>query len=327
MAMPEKMQPTADPRFQNPAPRPAFRPLFKGDAVAVFDWQCPGCDGPRHAEEYNDAYEVVVVRHGAFVREVNGSPAFITAGTLMFATAGEVHRISHPVPGGDACSVFRGSVETLREMLGELEPGERERDEPRFPLRHAAIGGREYLLHRLAMRAAVAGADLVEQEESALCFLSAALAFARARHHRGHAHAPWLGRAAWRRALERAAGVEDVIRRSYATPLTLAEIGRGVGCSPFHLSRAVRAVTGLSIHGVLVRYRLRHALELVLDSRASLSDVAYSTGFSSHSHLSDTFRRQFGCSPDQARRRSSAQIRTMLRRSSTTDQGGPAPCA
>jgi AraC-like DNA-binding protein len=304
MAIPEKMQPTAGSRFQNPAPRPTFRPLFKGDAVAVYDWRCPGCDGPGHAEEYNDAYEVVVVRRGAFVREVNGSPAFITAGTLMFATAGEVHRISHPVPGGDACSVFRASVETLREMLGELEPGERERDAPRFPLRQAAIGGREYLLHRLAVRAAAAGADPVEQEESALWFLSAALAFAKGRHHRGRAHAHGLGRAAWQRALVRAAAVEEVVRRGYATRLTLAEIGRAVGCSPFHLSRAVRAVTGLSIHGVLVRYRLRHALELVLDSRASLSEVAYSTGFSSHSHLTDTFRRHFGCSPDQVRRRS-----------------------
>jgi AraC-like DNA-binding protein len=284
MAMPPNLPTAARPRFQNPAPRPTFRPLYQGDAVAVYDWQCPGCDAP---EEYNDAYEVVVVRRGAFVREVNDAPAFITAGTLMFANAGEAHRINHPVPGGDACSVFRGSTETLREMLG--------RDELRFPLRQVPIGGRAYLLHRLAMRAA-AGSDPVEQEESALWFLSAAVAFAR--RDGGTA-----GRRD-RKALEYAAGAEEVIRDRYRRRLTLAEIGRAVGCSPFHLSRTVRAVTGLSVHRILVRYRLRHALELVLDSRAGLSEVAYASGFSSHSHLTDAFRREFGCSPSRIRRSS-----------------------
>jgi AraC-like DNA-binding protein len=284
MAMPANLPTAARPRFQNPAPRPTFRPLYQGDAVAVYDWQCPGCDAP---EEYNDACEVVVVRRGAFVREVNEAPAFVTAGTLMFANAGEVHRIHHPMPGGDACSVFRGSTETLREMLG--------RDEPRFPLHQVAIGGREYLLHRLAMRAA-AGSDPVEQEESALWFLNAAVAFAAGQRDGGTA-----GRRD-RKALEYAAGAEEVIRDGYTGRLTLAEIARAVGCSPFHLSRTMRSVTGLSVHRIVVRYRLRHALELVLDSRAGLSEVAYASGFSSHSHITDAFRREFGCSPSRVRR-------------------------
>jgi AraC-like DNA-binding protein len=287
MAMPANLRTAMRPRFQNPAPRPTFRPLYKGDAVAVYDWQCPGCDAP---EEYNDAYEVVVVRRGAFVREVNESPAFITAGTLMFANAGEVHRISHPLPGGDACSVFRGSAAALREMLG--------RDELQFPLRQAPIGGREYLLHRLAVRAAATGSDPVEQEESALWFLYAAVAFAAGRRDGGT-----VGRRD-RRAMEYAAGAEAVIRNGFTRRLTLAAIGRAVGISPFHLCRVVRSVTGLTVHQVLLRYRLRHALELVLDSHAGLSEVAYASGFTSHSHLTDAFRREFGCSPSRVRRSS-----------------------
>jgi len=30
--------------------------------------------------------------------------------------------------------------------------------------------------------------------------------------------------------------------------------------------------------------------------------VAYASGFSSHSHLTDAFRREFGCSPSRIRR-------------------------
>jgi AraC family transcriptional regulator len=303
-------------RFQNPAPLPTFRPLFRGDAVGVFDWRCPGCDTPAHEAEYNDAYEVVVVREGAFVREVNEAPALITAGTLMFASAGEVHRISHPVPGGDACSVFRGSVETLREMLGVVNPAEQERPAPRFPLRQTPLGGREYLLHRLAMRAAGAGTEPVEQEESALWFLYAALAFASARRDGQVAPTPALRGAAWRKALEYTAAVEEIVRGGFPERLTLAAIGRAAGCSPFHLSRLVRAVTGLSIHRILVRQRLRHALELVLSAGTGLSAIAYAAGFGSHSHLTDAFRREYGCNPDQVRRRRPAELRRLLGRGS-----------
>ena len=100
-------------RFQNPAPpRPSFRPLHQGHAVQVYDWRCPGCDTPGDRGELNDAYEIVVVRSGSFVRQVNGVPAFLAAGMLTFAAPGEVHRIRHPVPGGDTCSVYRVTAES-----------------------------------------------------------------------------------------------------------------------------------------------------------------------------------------------------------------------
>jgi AraC-like DNA-binding protein len=307
MAMRENMEAAPRPRFQNPAP-PTFRRLYRGDGVDVLDWRCPGCDGPTHDEEYNDACEVIVVREGAFVREVAGSSLFATGGTLLFSAMGEVHRTRHPVPGGDACSVFQGSLETLREMLALLDPGQQDRELPHFPLRQAPLGGREYLLHRLAMRAAATGADPVEQEESALWFLYAALAFASARRHgqpKGRKPVP-------RRALEYSAAVEEVLRRGFASRLTLAEIGRAVQCSPFHLSRMVRAVTGRSIHQLLVCRRLRYALEQVLGSRDGLSAIAHSAGFVSHSHLTDAFRREYGCSPDRVRRMRANQIRLLM---------------
>ena len=327
MVMLENLGTTGDRRFQNPAAlappssgrhmhppggTPTFRPLFRGNAVGLFDWRCPGCDTPEHEEEYNDAYEVVVVRQGAFVREVNGSPAFIPAGTLTFAAPGEVHRIRHPVPGGDACSVFRASADSIREIQGALDPSQSDAQHPRLPLPQAPLGGREYLLHRLAMRAATTGADPVEQEESAIWFLYAALAYARARSNGGAGRTPRLTGAAWSRALEYTARVHEVLGRGFQEQLTLAQIGRAVHCSPFHLSRLVTSVTGLPIHRLLVRHRLRHALERVLDSRESLSAIAFSTGFSSHSHLTDAFRREFGCTPDLIRRRSPPGLRTVL---------------
>jgi hypothetical protein len=70
MVMLQNLGTTADPRFQNPAvlappssgrhphppgAAPTFRPLFRGEAVGLLDWRCPGCDTPALVEEYNDA--------------------------------------------------------------------------------------------------------------------------------------------------------------------------------------------------------------------------------------------------------------------------------
>jgi AraC-like DNA-binding protein len=298
--------------MQPPVSPPTFRPLFRGDAVGLFDWRCSGRDTPVHEEEYNKAYEIVVVREGAFVREVDGTPAFVGAGTLTFAAPGEVHRIRHPVPGGDACSVFQASVESIREILGALDPSQGDAENPRFPLLQAPLGGREHLLHRLAMRAAATGADPLEQEEWTLWFLHAALAYAHAGSDGGAGRTPRLTGTASTRALEYTARVHEVVRRGFQEPLTLAGIGRAVHCSPFHLTRLVATVTGLPLHRLVVRYRLRQALERVLDSRESLSAIAFSTGFSSHSHLTDAFRREFGCTPAIIRRRSPAELRALL---------------
>jgi AraC-like DNA-binding protein len=43
-----------------------------------------------------------------------------------------------------------------------------------------------------------------------------------------------------------------------------------------------------------------------------LTAIALAAGFGSHSHLTDAFRREFGCSPDRVRRRSAKEIRGIL---------------
>jgi AraC-like DNA-binding protein len=88
---------------------------------------------------------------------------------------------------------------------------------------------------------------------------------------------------------------------AYAEPLTLADIGRRVGASPFHLARTFRAVTGQSIHRYRERLRLREALRRIRDGERDLARAAVDVGFASHSHLDDRFRRAFGMPPAAAR--------------------------
>jgi AraC family transcriptional regulator len=53
---------------------------------------------------------------------------------------------------------------------------------------------------------------------------------------------------------------------------------------------------------MVLRRRLRDALELLLDTRESISRIALTVGFTSHSHLTDAFRREFGVPPQVLRR-------------------------
>jgi AraC-like DNA-binding protein len=156
---------------------------------------------------------------------------------------------------------------------------------------------------------AAPAAGVMEVEERAVTFLRAAVAQA----YRRRAPAP---RAA--RAVEYAARVSEVVAARYREPLTLAEIARAVGVSPFHLSRLVTAATGVPIYRMIVRRRLRDALELLLDTRESISRIALAVGFASHSHLTDAFRREYGVPPRAVRGRvprSSVAGRVMRRMS------------
>ncbi|MGH8572177.1 MAG: helix-turn-helix transcriptional regulator, partial [Gammaproteobacteria bacterium] len=113
--------------------------------------------------------------------------------------------------------------------------------------------------------------------------------------------------------------VSEVVAARYREPLTLAEVGRAVDCSPFHLSRLVTAVTGVSIHRMIVRRRLRDAVEWLLETRRSVSFIAHAVGFGSHSRLTEAFRREYGMPPSAVRQALTA------RRAGAALPGSPGP--
>jgi AraC-like DNA-binding protein len=71
--------------------------------------------------------------------------------------------------------------------------------------------------------------------------------------------------------------------------------------SPFHLARVFRAETGFSVDAYQRSLRLRAALERLPTYADGLTTLALELGFSSHSHFTETFRREFGVSPSALR--------------------------
>lgn len=51
----------------------------------------------------------------------------------------------------------------------------------------------------------------------------------------------------------------------------------------------------------LIKYRITKSLELLKSSGMSITEIAFSTGFTSASHFTKTFREQIGCTPNKYR--------------------------
>jgi AraC family transcriptional regulator len=100
-----------------------------------------------------------------------------------------------------------------------------------------------------------------------------------------------------RLATERVEKVIALLREKLDEPPTLDEIGRAVGCSPFHLSRTFSTATGLTIPQYIRQLRMERAAELLRSGKFNVTEAALEVGYSSLSHFSQAFHETFGCCP------------------------------
>lgn len=98
-------------------------------------------------------------------------------------------------------------------------------------------------------------------------------------------------------ARERVDRAVSILRAGLAKPPSLEEIGREVGCSPFHLSRTFSQETGMTIPQYLRKLRMERAAELLRDGRHNVTEAALEVGYSSLSHFSLAFCQTMGCCP------------------------------
>ena len=98
------------------------------------------------------------------------------------------------------------------------------------------------------------------------------------------------------------------LARNFCDKVTLHDIARAIFSSPFHLAHVFRRETGGTLHSHLSRLRLCHALDQIADGTPDLTVLALDLGFSSHSHFTQAFRRQFGKPPSEVRRHLSSKL-------------------
>lgn len=273
-----------------------WRPLFEERGLSVGSWSCRGTDTAPGEPERMGRFVVTFVRRGLFVRHCRGGTAVADPNHVLFFNPDEEYRVRHPLPGGDDCTVFVLDAETLSGLFEEA--GRPSGDaEPALPVRAVPIGSDAFLgqAHLHAMLAGAAPPDALTAEEHSLALLLDVL----------RAPGGTAGTAARtetrRRHLRASAAAQEFLCARMFEAATLDHVAQAVGYTKYHLARVFRQVVGVPMHRYRNRLRLRVALEHLADPRADLSALAFHVGFSSHSHFTEAFRKEFGLTPSFVR--------------------------
>ena len=81
--------------------------------------------------------------------------------------------------------------------------------------------------------------------------------------------------------------------------LSVEMVSRELGISRVQLNRRWQTITNESPGNYIRNYRLKHAAWLLLHKNMSISEVAYSVGFTSQAYFSTIFKKQYGMTPTE----------------------------
>lgn len=291
-----------------------FTSLFKSSAVMVGDVRCRPADGACGCEECSTMDDIAFVRRGVFVKHLGTRQVVANANHAVFFNRDEAYRVSHPVAGGDDCSVFWIRRDLLDSVAAAHDPAASGRRRL-FAVPEAPVANSIYLSHLELMRA-VHSRHLTDiaVEERVLALVGGLLQSIHEvrgaprrtrRFDTDAAHA------------DAAARVRNFLSAHYAEPLGIDDVAEAVHLSPYHMCRVFRDRTGHTIHGYRTQLRLRAALARLDEGDDDLTRLALDLGFSDHSHFTTLFRRAFGVSPSAFR---AGRTRSLRREMSKTLQ-------
>jgi AraC family transcriptional regulator len=280
-----------------------YRPLYESPLVRVRDYICRADRGGPTPEEQAGDNDIVLMRHGAFCKHFGRRRLTADVNQSVFFSKGSTYRVSHPADCGDRGTVFAPSPRVRCDIVRELDPSIDDHPERPFPFvtgpcETAVFWRHRELVQRLE-RADTSPLETLWADVTALQLIADVLEAAFARHGqpRGRSRSGTDVDHA-----DRTEAVKTYLASRLSERITLDGAARFVHASPFHLARIFQQRTGVPIHRYLTRLRLRASLERLADETNDLTALALDLGFSSHSHFTDSFRREFGCRPSEVRR-------------------------
>jgi AraC family transcriptional regulator len=269
--------------------------LASGPGWRVTDVICAAGPDDRPFEERHEHVCIAGVTSGTFQYRSSQGAAVLGPGALLLGNEGACFECGHAHGVGDRCLAFHLTPDLLDGIVAAL-PGARRADfalpclppsAPRVPLLAAAEAARDEgdgaALEELALRLAAAVAATL-------------------------AGLPRTGRPPSERDARR---ITDALRRIEAEadqPLSLADLARAAGMSPYHFLRTFRQVVGVTPHQFILRTRLNRAAVRLRRSSESVSTIAFEAGFNDLSTFNRRFRRIMGASPSAYRARGACEI-------------------
>lgn len=276
-----------------------FRTLYDSPMIEVRDYICRDIGHDHSPEEQSDSNSVTLMRHGAFSRHFGKRTVTADVNQATFFSKHSVYRVSHPGDCGDRGTSIIVAQPILNDIIRELDPSVDEHPDQPFPFASGPCAPmlfwrhREYVLRleRIEQEpleplwADVTGLQLVADVLEGAFEHIGTQPKKRATTNTDHA--------------TRTEAAKAYLATRIGENVTLDEIAAAVYSSPFNFARIFQQQTGMPVHRYLTQLRLRASLERVADADADLTSIALDLGFSSHSHFTDVFRREFGKTPSE----------------------------
>ncbi len=279
-----------------------FRTLYDSPMIAVRDYICHHTGHDHSPEEQSDSNSITLMRHGAFSRHFGKQTVTADVNQATFFSKDSVYRVSHPGDCGDRGTSIVVAETILTDIIRELDPAVDERPEQPFPFAAAPCEPaifwrhREYVLRleRIDQEpleplwADVTGLQLAADVLEGAFVHTGTRPKKRAATNADHA--------------TRAEAAKTYLAARLGENVTLDEVAAAVFASPFNFARIFQQQTGMPVHRYLTQLRLRASLERIAEPGADLTSIALDLGFSSHSHFTDVFRREFDKTPSEFRK-------------------------
>ena len=87
------------------------------------------------------------------------------------------------------------------------------------------------------------------------------------------------------------------VESNLSNRVTVEELAELAGLSRSHFSRAFQTATGEPPQEFIINRRIGRARDLLVETDSPIAEIAASTGFTSHAHLSSALKKRLGVSP------------------------------
>jgi len=266
------------------------RVLAQGEGWHVADMTCTCGPQDRRFEEQHPFFTVAVVLAGTF--QYRGSLSrsgsvqeLMTPGSLLLGNAGQCFECGHEHGLGDRCISFRYSPDYFERLAVDAAVV---RGRPNFSvLRLPALQPLSGIVARAS--AGLIGARDSYWEELSMQLAAETMELTNGQSPKGVNPTP--------STVARVTRAVRMIERKTDMELSLRDLAREAGLSPYHFLRTFQQVTGVTPHQYIRRMRLREAAARLAAHKDKILDIALDSGFGDVSNFNRAFRAEFGVPP------------------------------
>ena len=293
------------------------RLIFEGDSIQIGEWRCYP-DSQLWAEENIAGNKPMVVFPRSAVQiQQSGRDVIVTSPNhVVFYNKDQTYRRGLASRRGDICEYVYIDPNIVAEMQSTLGlPISHDINSP-FQTSQGPCHTEAFLIQRALCKQISESdgpLDPLLVEESFLTILPRLILDS---NHGAptKSHNPKKSSTIEKRRLQ-IETAKEYLNKNLSHSVSLSSVATACESSAFHISRVFKQHVGVSIFQYLISLRLRNAFERIIDSSNPLTKIAFESGFSSQSHMTNLFTREFGVPPSFVRKNKPVEIiRRVLKR-------------